>query len=211
MSAKVDFFALVVGPPGHGKSSHAAKLAEARLREGRWVLAQDTNREFGRFCVEYKSVRAFIEGLAAGARDGHSMPRGAAFATSADEVLALAVQLGEQWNRSGGAVQSPICVVVNETTSFESSGSTHVGVGLSRAVSQRRHLGLEMVLCMQHLAQLPGAVFEAATEVHLFRQKRAKRLASLEDLLGEPEGTLAGLRDLPKHRFATWVPELGLR
>jgi hypothetical protein len=138
------------------------------------------------------------------------MPRGAAFARSADEVLALAVQLGTQWNLRRGSVHAPICVVVNETTTFEGSGSTHVGIDLGRAIAQRRHLGLEFIACMQHAAQLPASVFEFATEVHMFRQKRVERVVTLEKTLGENPGALAGLADLPKHRFGSWRPDDGL-
>lgn len=210
MSTKVDFMALLVGPPGHGKSSLAAELAEARLREGRWVLAQDTNREFGRFCAPYESPRAFLDRCAQAAKDQQPMPRGASFARPADDVLALAVQIGTEWNLRRGSVHAPICVVVNETTTFEGSGSTHVGVDLGRTVAQRRHLGIELILCMQHAAQLPASVFEFATEVHAFRQKRADRIVTLEKTLGENAGALLGLSDLGKHRFATWRPDAGL-
>jgi len=207
---KADFLALLLGPPGHGKSSLAAELAEARLRQGSWVLAQDANRELGRFCVEYPSTHAFLERVAATAKEGKPMPGGASFATSADAVLRLAVTLGEQWNRARGTVAQPICVVVNETTSFEGAGSTWVGQELASAVGQRRHLGLELVLCMQHAAQLPALIFESATEVHAFRQKRADRIVALERVLGEDPGAFGALRDLPKHRFTTWRPDAGL-
>src|SRR5262245_53030423 len=119
--------AVILGPPGHGKSSLAAELAEARLRAGSFVLVQDANREFGRFCVPYADERAFLAAVAAARAEGKRLPGGAAFPLPADRVLALAVSLGDQWNRSKGTVTQPICFVVNETTSFEQSGSTWVG------------------------------------------------------------------------------------
>lgn len=210
MSDKIDYFALLIGPPGHGKSSLAAELAEARLRAGRWVIAQDTSREFGRFCAQYPSTAAFLELVSRAGREDRPSPLGAAFATSADEVLRLAVQLGEQWNRAHGSTREPVCLVVNEATSFEGSGATWVGQELARAINQRRHLGLELILCLQQPAQLPGWVYEVATEVHMFRQGRSERIVQLERLLNLRERTLDGLGDAPPHRYATARPLVGL-
>lgn len=209
-TAKVDYMAVLVGPPGHGKSSLAAELAEKRLREGRWVLVQDMNREFGRFCAPYANEAEFLELANRASKEDRPCPAGAAFPLSADRVLALAVQLGTSWNLERGHVSEPICVVINETTSFEGSGSTFVGQDLARAVAQRRHLGLEMIYCMQHAAQLPESIFEFVTEVHMFRQTRSDRTDKLERTVGLERGSLEGLLKLEPHRYATWRPMVGL-
>lgn len=211
MSTKADYCALVIGPQGYGKSSLGAELAERRLRQGSWVIAQDMNRETGRFCVGYPSPAEFLQAVALAAKEDRPIPRGAAFAASADVVIGVAASLGEAWNRgSSGAPPHPICVLINEATSFEAAGSTFVGQELARVLNQRRHLGLELVLCMQNAAQLPASVFEAATEVHLFRQNRSDRIDMLEQRLGEPRGRLAGLAELVPHRYASWRPVVGM-
>jgi hypothetical protein len=202
----VDFLALLIGPPKHGKSSLAADIAEQRLRQGRVVLAQDLYGDFKRLARTYKGEADYLRALADA--KGAAAPAGAAFPMAADRVVALAMQLGERWNGSADNIARPICVVVNETTTFEESGATHVSRGLAEAFAQRRHLGLEFVLCMQHAAQLPELIFEAATEVHMFRQSRRKRIAKLEDALGVED--LDGLIALPPHRYVTWRPVEGI-
>lgn len=210
MSEKPDYCGIVIGPQGYGKSSLAAELAEQRLRSGAWVVAQDMNRETGRFCVAYDSPAQLLELLSRHAKEQRPLPGGAAFASAADGVLRVACALGEQWNRAHGTVRHRICVLVNEATSFEGAGSTFVGQELARTLNQRRHLGLELVLCMQNAAQLPAAVFEAATEVHIFRQDQAKRIRLLEDRLGLREGSLERLPELVPHQYVTWRPVVGL-
>lgn len=210
MSDKPDYFAIAIGPQGYGKSSLGAELAEARLRAGSWVVAQDMNRECSRFCVERRGTAELLELLAAAAKDQRPIPGGASFAVPADEVLRVAVALGEQWNRAHGTVRQRICVLINEATSFDGAGSTFVGQELARTLNQRRHLGLELVLCMQNAAQLPASVFEAATEVHIFRQDQQKRITLLEDRLGLREGALERLPSLVPHQYVTWRPVVGL-
>jgi hypothetical protein len=207
---KPDFLALVIGPQGFGKSSLGAELAEQRLAAGSWLIVQDSNRETGRFCREYASTADFLTALDSARGAEQAAPAGAAFAGGADEVLGLAVTLGERWNRPTGRAPHPICVLVNETTSFDQAGSTHIGKEITRALNQRRHLGLELVLCMQDPAHLPSAVFTAATEVHMFRQDRADSIDKLERGLGLARGALRGLGALEQFEYVTWRRVVGL-
>ena len=115
---KVNLFALLIGPPAHGKTSLAAELARGRLEAGRWVLAQDTNHEMTHLCARYETSQEFLRALARASESGEAIPAGAAFPCAgdqgADELLTLAVELGEQWNRAAGGTRKPICVIVNE-------------------------------------------------------------------------------------------------
>jgi hypothetical protein len=211
---KPSFMALLIGPPEHGKTSAAAELAEQRLVAGSFVLAQDPDREFGRFCVRYASAEEFLVAVAAAAKQGRTLAGGASFRTiSPDKLLALAVELGELWNRGDedAGVRQPICIVVNEVSEFEESGSTHIGKGLYAALSQRRHLGLEPIFAMQDPTQLPAKVFGYATEIHLFRHSRHDVVLELERRLGREKGDLVALLDLPAHQRAIWRPVVGFQ
>jgi hypothetical protein len=208
---KSNYFALLVGPPEHGKSSLAAQLALERLEAGRWLLAQDQNAEFGRLCVRYPTTDAFLGELAAAAEDGRRVPAGAAFpcVDGADDVLRLGVTLGEQWNRAHGFTREPICVVINEASGFESTGSTYLDRLQNVVLNQRRHLGLELIYCLTRPSMLPRPVYDVATDVFLFFQPSSDRIRALEGLLGLERGELEPLLELPPHRYLHWTPRRG--
>jgi hypothetical protein len=210
---KVNFFALLVGPPEHGKTSLAAELARDRLRQGRWVLAQDQNGELAHLCTRYESAADFLRALARAADAGVPLAAGAAFPCAgdqgADEVLELAVALGDQWNRAAGGTREPICVVINESSGFDGAGSTFLGRLQNVALNQRRHLGLELVYCLTRPSMLPRPVYDVATDVYLFFQPSSDRVRTLESLLGLERGELDALLTLPPHRYLHWQPRRG--
>jgi hypothetical protein len=210
---KVNYFALLVGPPEHGKTSLAAELALERLRAGRWVLCQDQNRELARLCSHYDSAGAFLARVARAAESGERVPAGAAFPCAgdggADEVLELAAQLGEQWNRAAGGTREPICVVINEASSFDGAGSTFLGKLQNVVLNQRRHLGLELVYCLTRPSMLPRAVYDVATDVYLFFQPSSDRVRTLESNLGLERGELDPLLSLAPHQYMHWQPRRG--
>lgn len=213
LPSKVNYFALLIGPPAHGKSSLSAELALERLRAGRWVLAQDQNEEFARFCRRYESSAAFLSALARAADDGAPVAQGAAFPcageTGADEVLELAVSLGEQWNREAGGTREPICVVINEASGFDGAGSTFLGKLQNVCLNQRRHLGLELIYCLTRPSMLPRPVYDVATDVYLFYQPSSDRIRTLESLLGLERGELDTLGSLAPHTYLHWQPRRG--
>lgn len=209
--AKVNFFALLVGPPEHGKSSLAAELALARLRQGRWVLAQDQNQELNRLCARYESPAEFLDSLSRAGDGGERVPRGAAFPCTdgADEILTLAVELGEQWNRSHGTTREPICCVINEASGFEGSSSSYLDRLQNVVLNQRRHLGIELVYCLTRPSMLPRQVYDVATDVYLFFQPSSDRVRALESLLGLERGNLDPLLTLAPHQYLHWTPRRG--
>jgi hypothetical protein len=207
MSEKVDFLALLVGPPGHGKTSLAMELALERLRAGRWVLVQDAAREWApRICVEFPAPPDFLRSLSA----GQPVRRGASFPVGADQILELGRSLGAAWNQSAGHVTQPICLVVNEASSSEESGPTWVGRLADQVINQRRHLGLELIYCLQRPTQLSSAFWDAATYVAMFRQTRADRVDALERAVGVERGALRSLLSLDRHQYLRWTPAGGL-
>jgi hypothetical protein len=210
---KVNYFALLIGPPEHGKSSLSAELALDRLKRGRWILAQDQNHEFGRFCVRYDAAADFKRALARASDQGKPFAQGAAFPCAgeqgADEVLELAVELGEQWNRAAGGTREPICVVINEASGFEGAGSTFLGRLQNVCLNQRRHLGIELVYCLTRPSMLPRPVYDVATDAFLFYQPSLERIRTLESLLGLDRGELDRLGALPPHAYVHWTPRRG--
>jgi hypothetical protein len=210
---KVNYFALLVGPPEHGKSSLSAELALDRLKRGRWVLAQDQNHEFGRFCARYPTAVDFKRALARASEEGKPFPQGAAFPCAgddgADEVLQLAVDLGEQWNRAAGGTREPICVVNNEASGFDGAGSTFLGKLQNVVLNQRRHLGIELIYCLTRPSMLPRPVYDVATDAFLFYQPSLQRIRELESLLGLDRGELERLSSLARHAYVHWTPRRG--
>jgi hypothetical protein len=205
--SKVNFFALVVGPPEHGKSSLCAELALARLKAGSFVLVQDQNGEFGRLCAPYPTPGEFLAVVNKAAAEKQAIPRGAALACAggADELIALGISLGEQWNRGHATTRAPICVVVNESSSFSETGSTYMGKLQDFILNQRRHLGIELVYCLQRPSMLPQPVYDVATDVFLFRQSNTERVRDLERNLGVEKGSLEILLSLRPHKYIHWT------
>lgn len=208
---KPDSFELVVGPPKSGKSSLCKRLLLERLERGRWCFVQDSAREFEDVCVPYATAAAWTAAAAA-ATPERPLPRAAAVACfdGADELVELVFSLGDRWNRSFGACRAPICLALNESTELGETGSTYLGKLQSRLVSQRRHLGIEVLYCLQWSTQLPRQVYAVATRVYLFRQTRADSIADLELKLNLERGSLGLLATLPPHRFVTWEQGKGL-
>lgn len=206
MSEKVNFFGLVVGGPGYGKTSLCAELAFERLRAGSFVLVQDVNHEFERLGTPYPTAETYLTAIAAAASEQKPITRGAALACAngADELLDLAYALGQQWNQSHGTARARICVVINEATGFGKSGSTFLGRMQNMVLNQRRHLGLELVYCLQHPAMLPRQVFDVATDVYMFNQSSSDRVRELEVRLGFERGELEPLLSLPRYRYLHW-------
>lgn len=206
-AAKVNYFALVVGPPAHGKSSLCAELALARLRAGSWVLVQDVNREFHRLATPYPTPHEFLAAVSGAAGEQRAITRGAALACAggADELLELALSLGRSWNQPHDTTRAPICVVINEATGFEESGATYLGKLQNVILNQRRHLGLELVYCLQRPTMLPQPVYDVATDVFMFRQSSSDRVRALEKNLGCEQGSLDILLSLAPHKYLHWT------
>jgi hypothetical protein len=202
--SKVNYLALVIGPPEHGKTSLAAHLAEQRLKAGRVVLVQDAGREYSAICTYYPSPAAYLRALAEHAAAGTEMPRGAAFGVGADAVLELARQLGEAWNKPHAEPPAPITVVINEASSSVETGATWMGKLADLVINQRRHLGLELVYCLQRPTQLHPAFYDSATNVAIFRQTRTKSIRYLASQLGIEDSAVWPALSLDKHQYLAW-------
>lgn len=209
--SKVNYFALLVGPPEHGKSSLLLELAIARAHAGSFVIMQDTNREMGHRFPSFLTGAEFRK-WAAQQDPEQPAPTGVAIACpdGADELVALALELGGEWNQAFGATRQPIALVLNEVSALVESGPTHVGPQLRRLMNQRRHLGIEPIFGLQHAAQLPASAWDVVTDVYMFAQRREDRVDALEKHLSIPRGQLAFLATLPVHRYAHWNIKTGL-
>ncbi len=200
-----------MGPPQSGKSSLAKSLVASALDRGRWVFVQDSAREFEDLCTPYATAAEW-SAAAAAATPEQPLSRAAAVACydGADELVELVFSLGDRWNRSFGACRAPIMLVLNESTELGETGSTYLGKLQSRLISQRRHLGVEILYCLQWTTQLPRPVYAVATRVYLFRQTRQDSIADLEVKLNLERGQLGLLSHMPPHRYVTWQQGTGL-
>jgi len=207
---RVNFFAMLVGPAGYGKTSLAAKLIEERLAAGSWVFVHDANQDYTGLCQWYRTADDWRREFAAKVAAGEPIARGAAIGgmEDASEVVDLVMELGERWNRGRGQDNKiPLCLVLDESSSIGDGGSTYMGKTQNRLLNQRRHLGIEAIYNLQQPAQLAAPFWDAATDVYLFRQTRGDRIDLMERNLSLPKGSLEFLSSLDRYRFAHWSQE----
>jgi hypothetical protein len=225
--------ALLVGQPAQGKSSLAGQIVRERVGAGRWVFVQDSNREFRHVFTGWASTAEWKRYAASGGAvdDGPAVAenaahaqrvaddsastliyRGAAFdcPDGADELVDLALELGAAWNQQHGEVREPICILLNEPSQLDASGSTYLGKNLERLINQRRHLGVELILCLQRPTMMQTGVWAVVTDCYMFGLRRSDDRDKLERELGLPRGTLAELGTLPAHHYKHWRVGQGL-
>jgi len=194
---------IMVGPPGCGKTSIAAKLVATWLAKPRGiVLIHDPCRDkaFREMRVhQYADAATWRAAAAASAKAKQPMPRAASLGGSAEDVTKLAYEIGDR-NNSADNVRVPILLVFDEGSLRASSGRTWFGAEDNTLLATRRHKGIAPVFNFQQPDQVTRAFFEFCTDVAVFRQTR-DRAARLERSLLLEAGELAGAAELERYRY----------
>lgn len=204
-SIDYNYSAIVVGPPGFGKTSLQVELIKRHLRETPGiVLAHDPLRQFVREgCAWYSDAAAWrLAARKVAANPKLMMPRGASIGgTDSDEITDLAMELGARLN-SAKRVRVPILVPYDEGSLREGSGSTFISAKDNQFLALRRHKGVLPIFNLQDVRQLTERFYRMSTDVYLFRQT-SDRARTLDNLLLLEKGTLEreGICALPKHSY----------
>lgn len=196
-----NFCAIIMGPPGCGKTTLAGSIAVKHLRDGGIVLAHDPVLQFTKFgCRHYVDASAYREAAALAEKSGGTMPRGASIGGNAADVTKLAMDIGEKCNRAD-AVRVRILEVLDEM-SLGASGATWVDRQDNEWLAIRRHRGIGIVMNVQQPNQLTSRFYSMCTDVAVYRTTagRARKLDG--ELLMEP-GTLerANVTALPPFTY----------
>lgn len=198
-----NFSAMIVGLPGQGKTTLVTQLIGRHLETTRGiVLAHDPVQQFTRIgCRWYKDAHAWRLEAAAAAAKQQPMPRGAAIGGNAEDVVRLALELGEKLN-TADAVAVPILVPFDEASLRDGSGSTYASKEDTELLSLRRHRGVAPIFNLQEIKQLTARFYRMSTDVYLFRQT-SDRALELDSLLFLERGTLeaAGVTQLEQHHY----------
>lgn len=199
-----NYAAMVCGPPEHGKTSIIRKLVRRHLTTTNGiVLAHDPNTTLGRDGLRwYADANAYR----VAAREAHAnktpLPRGAALGGEVEDVMLLAVEIGERAGNRDKHVPLPILAPVDEASEMEDSGSTYMGKADKRMLSRRRHRGVGCVYNLQQATQLMGRFWMYTTDAYLFVQT-SDDARMLDRYLLLEKGTLerAGVTRLPMHNY----------
>ncbi len=206
----VNFLGLIAAPPEHGKSSIAVDLGATWLREGCNLFVVDPNRQFRRMVRYYESVADWRRAAMEAARKNKPLARGAGFAT--DEGLTeLLIALGKKCNTVDHA-RFPMAYICDESTAKTESGSTHISKSDDYMISNRRHLGIKLLLNLQRTSMLMTAWWEISTDVFVFRQsmKRLRKLGDELDLQPCCLRKLYAAAALPPHHYIHIQPGRGV-
>lgn len=193
-----NFCAILIGPPGCGKTTLAGALAQAHMKAGGIVLAHDPVTQFAKYgCAVYADAAAY---RAKAATAGAAMPRGASIGGDAAEVMRLAADIGKRCNRADD-VRVKILFIADEM-SLGASGPTWVDKQDNQVLATRRHLGIGLVMNVQQPNQLTSRFYSMCTDVAIFRTS-ADRAARLDNELLLDRGTLekANVMDLEKFHY----------
>lgn len=177
MASGYNYCAIIVGPPGCGKSTLAASIILRHIREGGIVFAHDPVQQFARYgCAAYADAASYRTAAQAAFDAGRSIPRGAAIGGDAAAVVALAMEIGRRNNRAD-AVRVKILLVMDEM-SLGASGATWVDRTDNELLATRRHLGIGIVMNVQQPNQLTERFWSMCTDVAIYRTTvdRARKL-----------------------------------
>jgi hypothetical protein len=199
-----NYCAIVVGLPGYGKSTLMQSLIRRHLleRTNGIVLAHDPEGQFtSSGCYFYPDAATYRRKALKAQAGGTGIPRGASIGGNSDDVVTLAMEIGDRANRAT-SVERPILLCFDEASLRDGSGSTWTGKADNELLSIRRHRGIGPVFNLQEAKQLSARFFRGTTDVYLFRQT-LERSQELDGLCFLDKGTLhrAGVTDLEKFRY----------
>ncbi len=197
---------IVVGPAEYGKSTivRGKVLQHLRSHERGVAFVHDPHGQFSDMCAPYKDAAAVRAALAS-----PRFYRGFSVGGSSSDVRALALELGERWNKSDN-VRVPILWANDESSLMDSSSKNHMSAEDLAVCSNRRHWGIAPVLNVQSVTNLTRGWYEQATEVYVLSQVSEDRARLLEEYLGLRRGAMASIMGAPKFQYLHWLRGVGL-
>jgi len=196
-----NFCAVLVGPPGCGKTTLAAQVVKRHIADGGIVFVHDPVQQFAKHgCKVYRDAAAYRKAATDAHAAGEKIPAGASLGGSAADVTKLALEIGEKCNRADN-VRVKILEVLDEA-SLGASGPTWVDAQDNELLATRRHRGIGILMNVQQPNQLTARFYGMSTDVCLFRST-TDRAAQLDGMLLLEKGELAraGAAQLADHTY----------
>ncbi len=199
-----------IGPVGCGKTTllmrHAVELAGTPA----YVVAQDPNGNLparlkpdglATGIVRHNSMASVRASLRADGRGIHAVST-----LDANGVILFAEELAlESRKKNGGSRGVPSVVILDEIVAVKDAKPNYLGDTLSDLLLRRRWHHTALLYTTQSPRRCHYALFDQATELHLFRMRGRKDLSRLEEG-GVPDEVLDVLPTLPDRAYVTFRP-----
>jgi len=201
-----NFCAYIIGPPEYGKTTIAKALVQRHLADPDGVVfVHDPVAQFSeQGCAYYANADAWRDAAraAAAAEPPTPLPRGSSLGGDAEQVTALAMELGRKVGNRENAVRRKFLVVYDEASLRTDSGATYMGKMDNEVLATRRHLGVGLVNNLQDPTQLMSRWLRMGTDFYLFVQT-SRYAAVLDEALYLEKGTLekAGVTRLGQYQY----------
>lgn len=194
----LNYWAVLLGVNGTGKSTRAKERAIALARDGVRVFVHDPDVQF-EGAAAYPSTRAWATAAHAAAAAKKPFPMIARFGESpATDVMACACAAAE-----ASGFRTPSLVVFDEGSAVEGAQRHRLGDDFAAVLTRRRNRGVGAIIIGQFPTLMHRSNLTLATEFDLFHLSDEEQLTVLRRRAGVSPAVIARLPTLGIGEYVT--------